>query len=51
MPLPHFLVLVLGVMALAGVTLVLAHSLGLPLVWLSIGAMGLAAVVRGLAWH
>jgi hypothetical protein len=38
-------------MALAGVTLVLAHSLGLPLVWLSIGALGLAAVVRGLAWH
>lgn len=51
MPLPHFLALVLGVIALAGVTLALAHSFGLPLVWLSFGALGLAAIVRGLAWH
>lgn len=50
MPLPHFLALVLGVILTGALTLALVHALGLPLIWLGIGALALAAVVRGLSW-
>jgi phosphate/sulfate permease len=51
MPLPHFLALILTVIAAAGLSLLIAHSVGLPFVWLAVGALVGAAVVRGLAWR
>lgn len=51
MPLIHFLALILGVIALAGVSLAAAHAVGLPFAWLALGALALAALVRGFAWR
>lgn len=51
MPLPHFLALVLGVIAAAGATLWAVSALDLPLAWAALGALALAAALRGLAWR
>lgn len=51
MPLPHFLALVLGTILAAALTLAVAHAVGLPLIWWALGALVLAALVRGLAWR
>ncbi|MDO5369558.1 hypothetical protein [Paracoccus sp. (in: a-proteobacteria)] len=46
MPLPHFLMLVLAVIVAAGVTLVVAVSLGIPLQVLALGTVIAAAVAH-----
>lgn len=46
MPLPHFLMLVAAVIVAAGVTLVLAVSLGIPLPVLALGVVIAAAVAH-----
>ena len=46
MPLPHFLMLVLAVIVAAGVTLILAVSLGVPLPVLALGTVIAAAVAH-----
>ena len=51
MPLPHFLAIVLAVIAAAGATLWAVQALDLPLIWAALGALVLAAAVRGLAWR
>lgn len=51
MPLPHFLALVLGTIVVAALTLAVAHAVGLPLIWLALGGLVAAAVVRSLAWR
>ncbi len=51
MPLTHFLALILTVILAAGLSLWAVTALGLPLVWVALGALALAAAVRGLAWH
>lgn len=51
MPLPTFLMLIAGVIVLAGASIALFQFAGVPLVWLSLGAMALALAVRGLRWR
>lgn len=51
MPLPHFLALILGVIAAAGASLLAAQAFDLPLIWLALGALVLAAALRGLVWR
>ena len=48
MPLPHFLLLVAAVILAAGVTLILALAMGVPLPALALAA-GIAAVVAHLS--
>lgn len=49
MPLPHFLVLLLVVIAAAGATLWIASSAGVPLAALALAALFGAALMRLLA--
>ena len=51
MPLPHFLSLIFGVIAAAGLTILLAVWLDIPLVWLGLAAVVAALAVRGLKWR
>jgi hypothetical protein len=51
MPLPHFLALVLAVIAAAAATLLAVQALDLPLAWVALGALALAAALRSLAWR
>lgn len=49
MPLPHFLILLLVVIAAAGATLWMASSAGVPLAALALAALVGAALMRLLA--
>ena len=51
MPLPTFLMLIAGVIVATGASIALFQFAGVPLVWLSLGAMALALAVRGLRWR
>ena len=51
MPLPTFLMIIVGVIAAAGVSIALVQFAGLPVVWLSVGALAMALAVRGMRWH
>jgi len=49
MPLPHFLLMILAVIAAAGLTIFLAAEAGLPMAALALGALIGAALMRVLA--
>ncbi len=51
MPLPVFLTLILTVIAAAGLTVTLATQAGLPLVLLSLSALGAAVLMRRSMWR
>ena len=51
MPLPTFLMLIVGVIVTAGASIALFQFAGVPLVWLSVGSLVLALAVRGLRWR
>ena len=51
MPLPTFLMLIVGVIVAAGASIALLQFTGLPIAWVLIGALIGGLAVRGLRWH
>ncbi|MBP9951857.1 MAG: hypothetical protein V9G14_16505 [Cypionkella sp.] len=51
MPLPHFLLLIATVIVVAGASIALTVALNIPVIWLMLGALIGATVVRGLSWR
>ncbi len=51
MPLPHFLALVLAVIAAAGLTIWAASGVGVSMGVLALVALAAALTVRALAWR
>jgi malonyl CoA-acyl carrier protein transacylase len=51
MPLPHFLALILAVIATAGLTIWAAAGFGVSLGVVAVLALATALALRALAWH